>query len=162
MEWLRENSASIILMLFGAGGIGYAILSRILDKKKYDQEVRLSEATADIKEEDFWKVRYDILKEENGSKDAWWKDRYNTLYQEFQEERLLNNEIVKKFRTELNEIKNDYNYQINEQRARYEKMMTEYREISEESYRKELEYKKRISTLENLVSQYESNIKSNE
>lgn len=51
----------VISLLFGAGGIGYAIVARMLDRKKYDQEVRCSQADADLKGEEFWKGRYDTL-----------------------------------------------------------------------------------------------------
>ena len=47
----------VISLLFGAGGIGYAIVARMLDRKKYAQEVRYSQADADLKGEEFWKGR---------------------------------------------------------------------------------------------------------
>ena len=40
MEWLSENLFGLISLLFGAGGIGYAVVSKILDRKRYEQEVR--------------------------------------------------------------------------------------------------------------------------
>lgn len=32
MEWLSENAFGIISLVFGAGGIGYAVVARVLDK----------------------------------------------------------------------------------------------------------------------------------
>ena len=48
MEWLNENAVSIVSVLFGTGGIIYAIVTHFLDKKKYEQEVRKVAAEADI------------------------------------------------------------------------------------------------------------------
>ena len=64
MNWLSENAFAIISLLFGTGGIGYAIVSRALDRKKYEQEVRDASAEADIKGDEFWKKRYDVLQHE--------------------------------------------------------------------------------------------------
>ena len=44
-------------MLFGAGGIGFALISRWLDRKKYAQEVRQEKSAADIKGDEVWKAR---------------------------------------------------------------------------------------------------------
>lgn len=141
----------LISILFGTGGIVYAIISHFLNKKKYNQEVREAEADADIKGDTFWKQRYDILQKEVESKDNWWKQRYDALYQEYQNERTLSNDILKSFRTELNEIREDYEQQKEAERKRYE-------ELREESIRKETEYKNRISQLEELVKSYEKRL----
>lgn len=76
----------VISLLFGVGGIGYAIVARMLDRKKYAQEVRCSQADADLKGEEFWKGRYDTLMTELDKKESWWKERYDNLYQEVQNE----------------------------------------------------------------------------
>ena len=151
MEW-----SSIISLIFGAGGIGYAIIARILDRRKYEQEVRNAQAEADLKGDDFWKKRYDVLQCEVQSKDVWWKERYDTLYKEFQ--RQLNNEIVKSFRTELNEMRSDYEKQRELDKQKYEKLLEQYRRFEEESQQQENEYKQRISQLENLVAKYEKRL----
>lgn len=153
MEW-----SSIISLIFGAGGIGYAIIARILDRRKYEQEVRNAQAEADLKGDDFWKKRYDVLQCEVKSKDVWWKERYDTLYKEFQQERQLNNEIVKSFRTELNEMRSDYEKQRELDKQKYEKLLEQYRKFEEESQQQENEYKQRISQLENLVAKYEKRL----
>lgn len=153
MEW-----SSIISLIFGAGGIGYAIIARILDRRKYEQEVRNAQAEADLKGDDFWKKRYDVLQCEVQSKDVWWKERYDTLYKEFQQERQLNNEIVKSFRTELNEMRSDYEKQRELDKQKYEKLLEQYRRFEEESQQQENEYKQRISQLENLVAKYEKRL----
>ena len=80
MVWSSENMVEIISLLFGAGGIGYAVIARIIDRKKYQQELREATAEADIKTDDFWKKRYDVLQKEVENKDGWWKERYDTLY----------------------------------------------------------------------------------
>lgn len=143
----------LISILFGTGGIVYAIVSHFLNKKKYNQEVREAEADADIKGDTFWKQRYDVLQKEVENKDIWWKQRYDALYQEYQNERTLSNDILKSFRTELNEIREDYERQKETERQRYE-------ELKQESIRKETEYKNRIIQLEELVKGYEKRLKS--
>lgn len=158
MEWLNENIVSIISVLFGTGGIVYAVVIHFLDKKKYDQEVRKDTAEADIKGDEFWKRRYDILQKEVDNKDTWWKERYEALYKEYESERTLSNEIVKSFRAELNEMRNDYEQQRGLERQKYDKLMEQYRNFEEESERKEREYKERINTLEQLVSKYEKRL----
>lgn len=162
MEWLSENLFGLISLLFGAGGIGYAVVSKILDRKKYEQEVRNATAEADIKGDDFWKKRYDVLQKEVENKDSWWKERYDTLYNEYQNERKLSNEIVKSFRTELNEMRSDYDKQRELEKMKYDKLMEQYRSFEEESQKREHEYKQRISQLENLVASYEQRLKVNE
>lgn len=159
MGWLSDNLFGIISLLFGAGGIGYAVVSRVLDRKKYVQEVRASQADADIKEDDFWKKRYDVLQAEVDNKDSWWKERYDALYAEYQNERKLSNEIVKSFRTELNEMRADYEKQRELEKMKYDKLMEQYRGFEEESQRRETEYKQRISQLEQLVESYEKRLK---
>lgn len=162
MEWLNENVVSIISVLFGTGGIIYAIVTHFLDKKKYDQEVRKDAAEADIKGDEFWKQRYDVLQKEVENKDNWWKDRYDALYKEYENERTLSNEIVRSFRTELNEMRNDYEKQRELERQKYDKLMEQYRSFQEESEKKEHEYKERINTLEALVSKYEKRLEKGE
>ena len=149
-----ENNNYIIeifSVLFGTGGIVYAIVTHILNKKKYAQEVREASADADIKGDTFWKQRYDVLQNEVENKDTWWQQRYNSLYQEYQNERTLSNDILKSFRNELAEIREDYERQKEAERQRYE-------ELREESIRKETEYKNRISQLEELVRGYEKRL----
>lgn len=162
MEWLNENVVSIVSILFGTGGIIYAVVTHFLDKKKYDQEVRKDAAEADIKGDEFWKQRYDILQKEVEHKDTWWKQRYDALYKEYENERTLSNEIVKSFRTELNEMRNDYEKQRELERQKYDKLMEQYKTFQEESDKKEHEYKERINTLEQLVSKYEKRLEKGE
>lgn len=162
MEWLSENLFGLISLLFGSGGIGFAVISKILDRKKYEQEVRTASAEADMKGDDFWKKRYDVLQKEVENKDSWWKERYDTLYNEYQNERKLSNEIVKSFRTELNEMRSDYDKQRELEKMKYDKLMEQYRSFEEESQKREHEYKQRISQLENLVASYEQRLKTNE
>lgn len=162
MEWLSENLFGVISLLFGTGGIGFAVISKILDRKKYEQEVRTASAEADMKGDDFWKKRYDVLQKEVENKDSWWKERYDTLYNEYQNERKLSNEIVKSFRTELNEMRSDYDKQRELEKMKYDKLMEQYRSFEEESQKREHEYKQRISQLENLVASYEQRLKANE
>ena len=84
MEWLNENFVSLISVLFGTGGICAAIITRVLDRRKYNQEVRKDTAEADIKGDEFWKQRYDVLQKEVDNKDTWWKERYDALYKEYE------------------------------------------------------------------------------
>ena len=162
MEWLNENVVSIVSILFGTGGIIYAVVTHFLDKKKYDQEVRKDAAEADIKGDEFWKQRYDVLQKEVENKDTWWKQRYDALYKEYENERTLSNEIVKSFRIELNEMRNDYEKQRELERQKYDKLMEQYKTFQEESDKKEHEYKERINTLEQLVSKYEKRLEKGE
>ena len=162
MEWLNENVVSIVSILFGTGSIIYAVVTHFLDKKKYDQEVRKDAAEADIKGDEFWKQRYDILQKEVENKDTWWKQRYDALYKEYENERTLSNEIVKSFRIELNEMRNDYEKQRELERQKYDKLMEQYKTFQEESDKKEHEYKERINTLEQLVSKYEKRLEKGE
>ena len=141
----------IFSILFGTGGIVYAIVIHFLNKKKYVQEVREASVNADIKGDTFWKQRYDVLQKEVDSKDNWWKERYDALYKEYQNERTLSNDILKSFRDELAEIREDYERQKEAERQRYE-------ELRVESIRKETEYKNRISQLEELVKGYEKRL----
>ena len=141
----------IFSILFGTGGIVYAIVTHFLNKKKYVQEVREASVDADIKGDTFWKQRYDVLQKEVDSKDNWWKERYDALYKEYQNERTLSNDILKSFRDELAEIREDYERQKETERQRYE-------ELRVESIRKETEYKNRITQLEELVKGYEKRL----
>ena len=141
----------IFSILFGTGGIVYAIVTHFLNKKKYVQEVREASVNVDIKGDAFWKQRYDVLQKEVDSKDNWWKERYDALYKEYQNERTLSNDILKSFRDELVEIREDYERQKEIERQRYE-------ELRVESIRKETEYKNRISQLEELVKGYEKRL----
>lgn len=155
---MNEQWFSIASLIFGTGGIGYAIIARILDKRKYAQEVREATAQADIKGDEFWKQRYDVLQKEVQSKDDWWKERYNSLYSEYQNERKLSNEIVQSFRTELNEMRSDYEKQRELERAKYDKLMEQYKLFEEESQKRETEYKQRITQLEQIVEGYEKRL----
>ena len=160
MEFLNEHVTTIISIFFGTGGVVYAVVSRILDRKKYDQEVRGATAEADMKGEEFWKQRYDVLQKEVENKDTWWKVRYDSLYQEYENERHLTNEIINSFRNELNEMRNDYEKQREIERQKYDKLMEQYRAFEEESSVKEHEYRERISALEELVTKYEKRLGS--
>lgn len=155
---MNEQWINIVSLIFGTGGIGYAIVARILDKRKYAQEVREATAQADIKGDEFWKQRYDVLQKEVQSKDDWWKERYDSLYAEYQNERKLSNEIVKSFRNELEEMRSDYENQRELERAKYDKLMEQYRLFEEESQKRETEYKQRITQLEKIVEGYEQRL----
>lgn len=155
---MNEQWINIVSLIFGTGGIGYAIIARILDKRKYAQEVREATAQADIKGDEFWKQRYDVLQKEVQSKDDWWKERYDSLYAEYQNERKLSNEIVKSFRNELEEMRSDYENQRELERAKYDKLMEQYRMFEEESQKRETEYKQRITQLEKIVESYEQRL----
>ena len=155
---MDEHLVNIVSLIFGTGGIGYAIIARILDKRKYAQEVREATAQADIKGDEFWKQRYDVLQKEVQSKDDWWKERYDSLYAEYQNERKLSNEIVKSFRNELEEMRSDYENQRELERAKYDKLMEQYRLFEEESQKRETEYKQRITQLEKIVEGYEQRL----
>lgn len=156
--FFTEKGIEALSILFGAGGIGYAIVSRILDRQKYKQEVRESESAADLKSDEFWKGRYEILQSEIENKDNWWKERYDALYSEFQAERKLSTEIVSSFRTELSQMRTDYEEQRRIERAKYDALMENYRKFEEDSLRRENEYKERITELERLVSEYEKRL----
>lgn len=159
MNWFGEYIVEIISILFGAGGIGYAIVERMLNRKQYSQQVRQETASADIHIDEFWKNRYDVLMAEMQNKDTWWKDRYNKLYEEFQDERKLSNEIINNFRTELNQIREDYEKQKENDKQRYDELMVQYRNYQEEVERKGQEQIKRINQLERLVAEYEKKLK---
>lgn len=158
MTFEGDNIVNVISILFGTGGILYAIVAHLLDKKKYEQEVRKDKSEADIKSDEFWKQRYDVLNKEVENKDTWWRDRYDSLYKEYENERTLSNEIVKSFRTELNEMRNDYDQQRDIEKKKYDTLMEQYRNFEQESKQKELEYKERINKLEQLVSKYEKKL----
>lgn len=158
-ELLRDKLIEVISILFGAGGIGYVVINRILDQKKYTQEVREQEASADLKNEEFWKGRYDILQKELSEKNEWWKARYDSLYEEFQNERNLSNQIVSSFRAELNEMRAEYERQREMERQKYDTLIESYRNFESESHQREVEYKQRINQLEKMVSEYEARLK---
>lgn len=158
MEWFTNNIVTILSLLFGAGSIGFAIIQRALDRKKYQQSVREATANADIKSDEFWKARYDVLEKEVESKDTWWKQRYDTLYEEFQNERQLSNQIVKSFREELNQMRIDYEKQRESDRNKYDELLKQYRTFEEESSKAELNYRQRILQLEKLVNDYEAKL----
>jgi len=156
---MNENMVSIISLLFGTGGIGYALFSRILYHKKYLQEVREAAAEADVKSDTFWKNRYDVLNEEMKAKDEWWKNRYANMYNELQSERQLSNEIIRSFRSELNEIRGDYENQRNIDKRKYNELLSQYEKYQEETRIQNEAAIKRINQLENLVSEYERRLK---
>lgn len=162
MQWLENNAFDIISLLFGTSGIGYAIVTRIIDKKRYTQELKKSQVDIDREEDDFWKKRYDVLQAEINNKDSWWKERYDSLYVEYQNERKLSNDIVKSFRTELNEMRADYEKQREIEKMKYDKLVDQYRSFVEESRKREEEYKQRISQLEQLVESYEKRLTDGE
>lgn len=155
MEWFADNTLEIVSLIFGTSGVGFAVISRVMNQKKYEQEIKQSQAEINVKEDDFWKKRYDILQAEVDNKDEWWKNRYDALYAEYQNERKLNNEIVKTFRVELNEMRADYEKQREIEKRRYEDLIEQYRRFEEESKHREIEYKGRIQQLERMVEEYE-------
>ena len=150
----------VISLLFGVGSIGYAVVTRMLDRKKYEQEVRASQADADLKGEEFWKGRYDVLAAELDKKESWWKERYDNLYQEVQNERRLSNEMMTNFRNELNKIRDEYEAQRQADRDKYNRLMEEFRTQECEANRAAEEYKRRISDLEASIVAYEDMIKN--
>lgn len=158
MSWFTDNAFEIISLFFGTSGIGYAVITRMMNKRKYEQELLQAQTDIDAKEDDFWKKRYDVLQAEVDNKDSWWKERYDALYAEYQNERKLSNEIVKSFRTELNEMRTDYEKQRELEKMKYDKLMEQYRSFEEESKKRETEYKQRISQLEKLVESYEKRL----
>ena len=93
------------------------------------------------------------------SKDIWWKDRYDNLYQEFQDERKLSNEIIHNFRNELNEIREDYERQKEIDKTKYDELMAKYTEYQKEVELKSKEQIDRINQLERLVAEYEKKLK---
>ena len=134
----------IISLLFGAGGIGYAVVARMLDRKKYAQEVRCSQA----------------LMNELDKKESWWKERYNNLYQEVQNERKLSNEMMTNFRNELNKIRDEYEAQRQADRDKYNRLMEEFRTQEREANKAAEDYKRRINELEASITAYEEMIKN--
>ena len=163
MEWLNDNLVTLITTLFGAGGLIYGIVMHFLKKRSYNADVKEKEATADIKSDEFWKHRYDVLENEMKSKDTWWKERYDNLYSELQNERKLSNEIVANFRAELNQIREDYERQRESDKKKYGELLEQYNTFQEQSAQQNRENMNRITQLENLVTDYERrlNIKPN-
>jgi hypothetical protein len=160
MGLLSDNTLVVISIFFGSGSIVYAIVSKILYKKKYEQEVRDISAEADIKGDEFWKKRYDVLQQEVETKDNWWRARYDTLYVEYQNERKLSNEIIVSFRSELTEIRNEYEKQRCIERQKYEQLLEQYHSLEEESEKREKEYKQKIYQLEDILLKYEQKLNS--
>ena len=158
MSWLIDNGLELFSLAFGTSGIGYAVVTRMMNKRKYEQELKQSQTEMDAKEDDFWRKRYDVLQNEVNNKDQWWKERYESLYEEYQNERRLSNEIVKSFRIELNEMRNEYEKQREQEKIKYNKLIEQYRLFEQESNKREIEYKQRISQLESLVKNYEQRI----
>ena len=162
MSWLTDNAFNIITLLFGTGGIGYAVVTKVMDRKKDKQNIREASAVADIKTDEFWKGRYDVLNNELSAKENFWKCRYESLYNELQDERKLSNDLVKSFRTELNEIRNDYEKQREIDKRKYDELLNQYRLYEEESKKQESEQLKRISQLEQIIAEYEKRLNKNE
>ena len=162
MEWLNDGFWGMIGVLFGTGGIAYAVIMRLLDRQKYKQEVKEAAANADIKTDEFWKGRDDVLNEEMKNKDAWWKERYDNLYQELQNERQLSNDIIKSFRTELNEIREDYERQREHDKQKYNELLEQYNRFQDESNRQNHISMQRIRQLEKLVNDYEKKLNQKE
>lgn len=160
MDWIKSNLFEIISILFGTSGVGYIIVQRILDNKKYDQELRDATSSADIKGDEFWKKRYDVLDSEVNSKDNWWKARYDTLYAEYQNERKLSNEIIASFRSELSEMRTDYEIQREMEKQKYSQLLEQYHSLEEESEKREKDYKQKICQLEEMISNYEQKLNS--
>lgn len=158
MNFLSENIVTILSILFGTGGVGYAVIQNLFTRRKYKEEVRQESLNTDIKSDEFWKNRYDVLNEELRDKDTWWKERYDNLYSELQEERKLSNEIIKNFRTELNEIREDYEQQREIDKKKYDELLSQYIDYQEKVEIKNKEQMNRINQLENLVSEYEKKL----
>lgn len=159
MVWLSENLFNIISLIFGTGGVGYAIITSVMNRKRYIQEVRNEAANADIRTDEFWKGRYDVLSKEMESKDTWWRERYDNLYSEFQEERKLNNEIIKNFRVELDGIRKDYEEQKRLDKQKYDELMQQYNDYRADVDKRNKDQLDRISQLEQLVTKYEQRLK---
>lgn len=157
-DWLKDNLFSLISLLCGTGGVVYAIIMRIMDSKKYAAEVEGIKADADVKGDTFWKNRYSILENEIKTKDDWWKDRYDNLYKEYLEERKLNNEMIKSFRSELNELRNEYEKQREEDKTKYDKLYQSYKDFEKESLEKSQMQLTKIQQLEKLVEDYEKRL----
>jgi hypothetical protein len=155
---MESNWLQIFSLVFGSGGIAYGVIVHFLTKKKFDQEVRSLKADADLKGDNFWKQRYDTLQGELDSRDNWWKERYDKLDKDYEEERRTNIEMVKNFRSEINQMRTDYETQRDSERQRYDALLNQYREFERESERKEQEYKSRITKLEFMLSKYERKI----
>lgn len=154
MEWLRDNIIALAGVLFGAGSVGYLLISKLVDRNKYNQEVRVASSEADIKGDEFWKKRYDVLENENKQKDEWWQARYNNLSAELNSEKGLTNEIIKSFRNELNEIRKEYESQKEYEQKKYEKLREDYNILEKESEEKINSLIKRIGQLESMIDNY--------
>ena len=93
-------------------------------------------------------------------KESWWKERYNNLYQEVQNERKLSNEMMTNFRNELNKIRDEYEAQRQADRDKYNRLMEEFRTQEREANKAAEDYKRRINELEASITAYEEMIKS--
>lgn len=159
MDWFNDSFASVLGTVFGAGGILYAVIMHFIEQKKYQEEVRSLKTETDLKGDEFWKNRYDVLNSEMKEKDSWWKERYDNLYDELQNERKLSNEIISNFRAELNDIREDYERQRDIDKKKYSELLTQYTKFREETKKQNEENMSRINALEKLVSDYERKLK---
>lgn len=134
------------------------MVSKFLERKKYEQEIREVSAGADLKGDEFWKNRYDVLDNEVKSKNAWWKERYDALYNEYSNERKLSNDIIISFRAELKEMRDEYERARELEKQKYSQLLEQYHILEQESQVRELEYKNKISQLEQLITNYEKKL----
>lgn len=155
---MTENIVTILGVLLGSGGIVTAIVAHFLDIRKFNNEVKSGCIDLDIKSDDFWKKRYDILNKELHDKDTWWKERYDSLYGQLQNERNLSNDIVKTLRQELSEIKKDYEEQHTRDEEKYNVLVKQYEQFKQETAERNKVQMERINQLELLVDSYEQKI----
>lgn len=155
---MTENIVTILGVLLGSGGIVTAIVVHFLDIRKFNNEVKSGRIDLDIKSDDFWKKRYDILNKELQDKDTWWKERYDSLYGQLQNERNLSNDIVKTLRQELSEIKKDYEEQHTRDEEKYNVLVKQYEQFKQETAERNKVQMERINQLELLVDSYEQKI----
>ena len=155
---MTENIVTIFGVLLGSGGIITAIVTHFLDIRKFNNEVKSERIDLDIKSDDFWKKRYDILNKELHDKDTWWKERYDSLYGQLQNERNLSNDIVKTLRQELSEIKKDYEEQHTRDEEKYNVLVKQYEQFKKETAERNKVHMERINQLELLVDSYEQKI----
>lgn len=155
---MTENIVTIFGVLLGSGGIITAIVTHFLDIRKFNNEVKSGRIDLDIKSDDFWKKRYDILNKELQDKDTWWKERYDSLYGQLQNERNLSNDIVKTLRQELSEIKKDYEEQHTMDEEKYNALVKQYEQFKQETAERNKVQMERINQLELLVDSYEQKI----
>ena len=126
MEWLTENMVSVISLLFGTGGIVYAIVMRILDRKKYKAEVAKMQASAKSDEiENMKKAMESVyqpliadqnkLIEKQSEKINELKHEIETLREEKYKEAEKHREELAHLRDELAEIKRELALKANAQ-----------------------------------------------